>query len=358
MGRYSTRDDKPGKKAWIWGLSRQGMIWEKLLTDADGQYVEVQSGRSFNQAAEESTFTPFKHRGFEPHAFDAWTEYWFPVKGTKGFVAANEYGALNDLSRAELYARRALDLQPEQARTSSDAFRLSLVVSRLRADPERRPAKEASDPLAHMERFERHLLDRNEASRRAFVSGIRNEMPHETFLELASWYAGAGRLAEARAVLELAPPQAEVLYWLAYLAARSDGGAGSPTGKSDDLAPGSASALLQRAESASPRMVFPFRSESAEVFEWAMRKKSRGCGRAPGRLAGRAVPRAGWAARRRGRAARPRGEVQGAPRFHLRLAGNGRDGRRDAHPRGLEVVRTSYQPTGAVVSANFFRPVF
>ena len=95
MGRYSTRDDKLGKKAWIWGLSRQGMIWEKLLTDTDGQYVEVQSGRLFNQAAEASTLTPFKHRGFAPHSFDDWTEYWFPVKGTKGFVAANEYGALN-----------------------------------------------------------------------------------------------------------------------------------------------------------------------------------------------------------------------------------------------------------------------
>ena len=45
MGRYSPRDDKLGKKVWIWGLSRQGMIWEKLLTDTDGQYVEVQSGR-------------------------------------------------------------------------------------------------------------------------------------------------------------------------------------------------------------------------------------------------------------------------------------------------------------------------
>jgi hypothetical protein len=58
MGRYSPRDDKLGKKIWIWGLSRQGMIWENLLTDTDGQYVEVQSGRSFNQAAEGSTSTP------------------------------------------------------------------------------------------------------------------------------------------------------------------------------------------------------------------------------------------------------------------------------------------------------------
>src|SRR5437868_3347105 len=71
------------------------MIWEKLLTDTDGQYVEVQSGILFNQSAEGSTFTPFKHKGFLPHATDVWTEYWFPVLKTKGFVAANNYGALN-----------------------------------------------------------------------------------------------------------------------------------------------------------------------------------------------------------------------------------------------------------------------
>jgi tetratricopeptide (TPR) repeat protein len=95
MGRFSPRDEKLGKKIWIWGLSRQGMIWEKLLTDTDGQYVEVQSGRSFNQAAESSTETPFKHRGFLPYGTDTWTEYWFPVKGTKGLVAASPLGGLN-----------------------------------------------------------------------------------------------------------------------------------------------------------------------------------------------------------------------------------------------------------------------
>ena len=95
MGRYSTHDEKAGKKIWIWGLSQQGMIWDKLLTDTDGQYVEVQSGRLFNQAAEESTKTPFKHRGFAPATSDTWTEYWFPVMDIKGFVKANAYGALN-----------------------------------------------------------------------------------------------------------------------------------------------------------------------------------------------------------------------------------------------------------------------
>ncbi|TKK67969.1 DUF5107 domain-containing protein [Ilyomonas limi] len=95
MARYSTHDDKAGKKIWIWGLSGQGMIWEKELTDTDGQYVEVQSGRLFNQNAEGSSYTPFKHIAFEPYASDSWKEYWYPVNGTKGFVEANQYGAFN-----------------------------------------------------------------------------------------------------------------------------------------------------------------------------------------------------------------------------------------------------------------------
>jgi len=95
MARYAGHEDKAGKKIWIWGLSQQGMIWEKLLTDTDGQYSEIQSGRLFNQTADKSTFTPFKHKSFVPDAADTWTEYWYPVLKTKGFVVANQYGALN-----------------------------------------------------------------------------------------------------------------------------------------------------------------------------------------------------------------------------------------------------------------------
>ncbi|HUX96989.1 MAG TPA: DUF5107 domain-containing protein [Bacteroidales bacterium] len=93
--RYGNYDDKAGKKIWIWGLSRQGMIWEKLLTDTDGQYVEMQSGRLFNQNSRGSLYTPFKYMGFAPYATDIWTEYFYPVLNTRGYVEANEYGALN-----------------------------------------------------------------------------------------------------------------------------------------------------------------------------------------------------------------------------------------------------------------------
>ena len=101
MARYAPRDERLGKKIWIWGLSRQGMIWEKLLTDSDGQYAEIQSGRLFNQSAEASSLTPFKHRGFAPHVVDTWTEYWYPVAGTKGIVAASRVGALNVVPRGD-----------------------------------------------------------------------------------------------------------------------------------------------------------------------------------------------------------------------------------------------------------------
>ncbi len=92
---YADYDDKPGKKIWIWGLSDEGMIWENLLTDKDGQYTEIQSGRLYNQAAGGSSNTPFKNRGFAPGSTDQWTEYWFPVKETSGLKYAEPSGSVN-----------------------------------------------------------------------------------------------------------------------------------------------------------------------------------------------------------------------------------------------------------------------
>ncbi len=95
MVKYAPYDNKAGKKIWIWGLSRQGMIWEKILTDTDGQYAEIQSGRLFNQNAANSSLTPFKHVEFAPHTTETWKEFWYPVNKTKGIVVANEFAALN-----------------------------------------------------------------------------------------------------------------------------------------------------------------------------------------------------------------------------------------------------------------------
>jgi len=95
FGHYTKYDEKPGRKIWIWGLSEQGMIWKDLLTDNDGQYIEYQAGKLFNQAANNSTATPFKHKEFPPHDADMMHEIWFPLKGTNGMKAVSEYAVLN-----------------------------------------------------------------------------------------------------------------------------------------------------------------------------------------------------------------------------------------------------------------------
>ncbi|HPI72213.1 MAG TPA: DUF5107 domain-containing protein [bacterium] len=468
MARYAPRHEKLGKKIWIWGLSQQGMIWEKLLTDQDGQYVELQSGRLFNQSEKNSTLTPFKHRGFAPYAADAWKEYWFPALATKGMLHANPYGTLNAVrnggvwtflfcpiqfiqdtlsvyANGELLFQQHVDLRPlrtlsvkvaaavgldqikvtlgrdklvysghDQAnvlarpktmpedfdwnsvyglylqgkeqirrrdyaaaeeklqaclkqdpnyapaliekavllyRRLQDAQALACVVQALRIDTydpaanyfygliqarmgnlidsrdgfevagqsleyrsaaftelaklalragqnvsadqhavaalsfnqgnldalqcravaARRQRQRATteqalqrlaelDPLNPFVPFERYLCSGAEADANAFIGSIRNEMPGETFLELAAWYHRQGCVQEAEQVLNLAPPSPEGMYWLAYLRAHR----GDSTYRE----------LLQAADDADPAWVFPFREETAGVLDWVISRDS------------------------------------------------------------------------------------
>ncbi|WP_036669896.1 DUF5107 domain-containing protein [Pedobacter borealis] len=465
IARYSGHDDKAGKKIWIWGLSEQGMIWEKLLTDTDGQYSEIQSGRLFNQTADKSTFTPFKHKSFSPGAADLWTEYWYPVLKTKGFVKANEYGALNvkhengwlkiyfspvqqisdtlkvrqgekniyskrieitpprtfidsikmdmnqgdlvftlgdnkliyeskpdayNLSRpleapkdfnwnsgyglymqgkalmdqkmyaaaeeklktslakepnflpalvkmAELMYRnmryaealrlikQALSMDTndgaanyyygiinaelghvidakdgfdiaslsveyrsaaynglcklylteknwnkalEYAGKAIDYNRFDIAALQVKAIALRYQGKNAKqvldtilsfDPLNHFVRFEKYLAKPSADNKTAFTSMIRDEQPTETFLELAVNYYKNGRYNECEKVLRLAPANALVNYWLAFLQHKK--------GLSFSLP-------LDQADSTSPAFVFPFRSEDHEVLLWAVQNSN------------------------------------------------------------------------------------
>ena len=467
MGRCSPRDEKLGKKIWIWGLSRQGMIWEKLLTDTDGQYVELQSGpllqpggRGEHADAVQAPGLPaLRHRhldrvlvpggghegprgrlparrpqrggargrdrrlllparGGERHArgprrrpgrlrdrrrgeaardvdegrarggpaerlrvrighrlewsgapeagalsrplespadFDWDSVYGLWLKG-KEHLRQRAYGparealeaclkkdphyvpALADLAllryRAMDYAgrlrprapgprdrhlrpARQLRLRPRRGEARPHGRRAGRLragravgrAARRRLDGARaaRAARRATssappptpsaaststaatsrgtssspspaasaaakdeagasvdallalDPLSPFARFEKALAAGGDAPR-AFAAGVRGEMPQETFLELAAWYHGLGRLAETEQVLELAPPTAEVLYWLARV--------------KDERGDPGASAALQKADAASPELVFPFRPESAEVMAWAASKSA------------------------------------------------------------------------------------
>ena len=467
FGNWSLYGDKPGKKLWIWGLSRQGMIWEDLLTDSDGQYIEMQSGRLFNQAGSSSGNTPFKHRSFFPNAADYWREIWFPVKETKGIAAASPYGALNvvhttrqiniyfcplqkiddelvvtndgseiyskklhleplqvfrdsiliepvgritaklgrnkiryastdrqdqalqrpltmpdnfdwetvqglaisaaeaakqrnydaaikkyeaclrkdpnyldaltglaeihynrmEMKKALRFASRALSIDTYDGAANfiyglvnrglgsmadaKDGFGLAaqsfpyrsaaytqlaeisageafwaraamyarralsnnalnmnarqiLAVCLRKTDQKKAAAAELtgllkSDPLNHFARFEKYLLQPGNDSKNDFQSLIRNEFPHETYLELTLIYYRLCLFPEAAAVLALAPENPVVFYWRAFLADQQNLKEKSRT-------------FLKQAEALSPELIFPFRQETKQALQWALQK--------------------------------------------------------------------------------------
>ncbi|MEK6477168.1 DUF5107 domain-containing protein [Catalinimonas sp. 4WD22] len=95
FGHWSLYEEMPGQKLWIWALSRSGAIWEDLLTDTDGQYIEFQAGRLLNQYSYSSQVNPISEVDFGPYVTDQWHELWFPVKEIGGISAASPLGAVN-----------------------------------------------------------------------------------------------------------------------------------------------------------------------------------------------------------------------------------------------------------------------
>lgn len=74
-----------GKKFFTWGTAEGGMIWASALSDEDGPYCEIQSGRYVDQGT---------WRLLPPHHTERWMEYWYPVKGIGGFAWANREAAV------------------------------------------------------------------------------------------------------------------------------------------------------------------------------------------------------------------------------------------------------------------------
>jgi tetratricopeptide (TPR) repeat protein len=112
------------------------------------------------------------------------------------------------------------------------------------------------DPLNHLARFEKYLNTNADADMEEFAGLIRQELPHETYIEMAIQYYEWNMEEEALLMLDLAPEHPMVGIWQAWLLDR----AGYELAADDELA--------QVAE-ASPDQVFPFRPSMIELFSWA-----------------------------------------------------------------------------------------
>ncbi|MGM9759368.1 MAG: tetratricopeptide repeat protein, partial [Parabacteroides sp.] len=162
-----------------------------------------------------------------------------------------------DWQKAEHYAQKGLDYN----RLNLDARQVLMVVYRRTHRPE--AAREQIEavltdlPLYHFARWEQlYAATGSGHPMEDFQSLVRNELPFETYLELAGWYESVGCQEEALALLSCAGSYPIALYKRAYLLDQM-----GQTAESRQL--------LQQAEQASPERVFPFRIEDRPALAWA-----------------------------------------------------------------------------------------
>ncbi|WP_460796831.1 DUF5107 domain-containing protein [Microbacterium sp. GXF0217] len=68
---WADRRVAPGKKQWTWGNSPFGHAWDRLLTDADGPYVELMAGVYTDNQPDFTWLAPGETKRF--------SQYWYPI---------------------------------------------------------------------------------------------------------------------------------------------------------------------------------------------------------------------------------------------------------------------------------------
>jgi hypothetical protein len=137
FGHWSRYEEMPGQKLWLWALSREGGVWEELLTDTDGQYVEYQAGRLFVQYSPGSDVNPITQAEFDPLSASRWTETWFPLEGIGGLTDASRDGAMHVSAALSSADPRAISQpesarQPSRPRVSAETGRITVSVNAFR----------------------------------------------------------------------------------------------------------------------------------------------------------------------------------------------------------------------------------
>ena len=77
----------PGKKFWTWGNGPRGRMWDNILTDTDGPYIELMVGAYSDNQPDYSWLQPFEERSFQMN--------WYPFRDIGGVKNANLEAAVN-----------------------------------------------------------------------------------------------------------------------------------------------------------------------------------------------------------------------------------------------------------------------
>ena len=76
-----------GKKFFLWGNNPSAKVWDKMLSDNDGQYLELMVGAYSDNQPDYSWIYPGTVREF--------SHIWYPIKGIRGVKNATAEGAVN-----------------------------------------------------------------------------------------------------------------------------------------------------------------------------------------------------------------------------------------------------------------------
>ena len=91
----------PGKKFFTWGAGEEGQMWDKVLTETDGPYIELMAGAYSDNQPDYSWIHPYETRVV--------TEYWYPIRSLGGIKNANREAAINLEVDANQTARIAVN---------------------------------------------------------------------------------------------------------------------------------------------------------------------------------------------------------------------------------------------------------
>lgn len=217
--------DKFGRKIWLWSLARSGGIWEDLLTDSDGQYMELQSGRGFQQPNDGSEETPFGYPAIAAGASESFVETWGPVHSRDELVRLAETtpgdstrptARAHDFASDSAYARYLKGVQRLRSRDRADGVKL--LMSALEREPHLLPAL---DELA-FEALERG----DDVAARGFAERVLSVDAYDAAANYADALASLSLGDDARAgerlgVAAISPEyRAPAFAWTARLALR------------------------------------------------------------------------------------------------------------------------------------------
>ena len=153
----SNRHITVGKKFFLWGNFPEAQVWDKVLTDNDGPYLELMVGCWSDNQPDYSWIAPYETRKV--------TQYWFPVKGIGGIKNVTVDGAVNvdrtgkDEMLVGFHSTRALEgCTVTLAKGSEKVF----VEKNVKIDPDTPWCKPIKiDPAAMDQQFTASIADKD-----------------------------------------------------------------------------------------------------------------------------------------------------------------------------------------------------